>query len=316
VTVLVLTHWFDPTADHIVEELNRRSVPVFRCDVAEFPQRLTVAATLNGTWVGTLRNPTREVELREVSGVLYRRPTAFDLPDGMAEQARRWAAAEARLGFGGLLASLNTWLNHPHAIAHAEYKPVQLQVAAQCGLNVPRTLITNDPKRAQAFCEQIGEVVYKPMASNHVDQDGEPRMIYATRVPRESFGDPGIAHTAHLLQEWVEHEYAVRVAVVDGRFFATAIHSHSHAAHIDWRSDYEALTYEPAELPGDVRRGVRALMATLGLRFGALDFLVRADGTHVFLEINPNGQWAWIEHAAPAIASAIADALTEGRRDE
>jgi ATP-grasp ribosomal peptide maturase len=312
VTVLVLTRWFDPTADHVVEELNQRSVPVFRCDVAEFPQRLTVAAALNGTWAGTLRSTTREVELREVSGVLYRRPTAFDLPAGMSEQARRWATAEARLGFGGLLARLSTWLNHPHAIAHAEYKPVQLQAAAQCGLHIPRTLITNDPKQAQAFCEQVGEVVYKPMASTHIEQDGEPRMIYATRVPPEDFGDPGIAHTAHLLQEWVDHEYAVRVAVVDGRFFATAIRAHSDAAYVDWRADYGALTYEPTELPGHVSRGVRALMDRLGLRFGVLDLLVRPDGTHAFLEINPNGQWAWIEQAAPAIASAIADALTQG----
>jgi hypothetical protein len=36
----------------------------------------------------------------------------------------------------------------------------------------------------------------------------------------------------------------------------------------------------------------------------------------VYLEINPNGQWAWIEQAAPAIASAIADALTKGTPHE
>jgi ATP-grasp ribosomal peptide maturase len=316
VTVLVLTHWFDPTADHVVEELNRRDVPVFRCDAADFPQQLTVTATLDGTWAGTLRNASREVALREVSGVLYRRPTAFDMPAGMSEQTRQWATAEARLGFGGLLASLDKWLNHPQAIAHAEYKPVQLQVAAQCGLIVPPTLITNDPQQAQAFCEQIGDVIYKPMASSHVNQDGEARIIYAARVLAEDIGDPSIAHTAHLFQEWVEHDYALRVAVVDGRFFATAIYAHSTAGRVDWRSDYDALTYEPVEVPEQVCRGVRTLMNRLGLRFGALDFLVRPDGTHVYLEINPNGQWAWIEQTAPAIASAIADALTEGRPDE
>lgn len=315
-TVLVLTHWFDPTADHIVEELNQRDVPVFRCDLADFPQQLTVTAELGGTWAGTLRSSSREVALREVSGVLYRRPTAFDPPADLSEQARQWATGEARLGFGGLLTSLGKWLNHPQSIAYAEYKPVQLQAAAQCGLTVPRTLITNEPKRAQVFCEQIGEVIYKPMASSHVDHDGEARMIYATRVPPEDFGDPSIAYTAHLFQEWVEHDYAVRVAVVDGRFFATAIHAHSDAAHVDWRSDYDALAYEPVELPEHVRRGVRALMARLGLRFGALDFLVRPDGTHVYLEINPNGQWAWIDHTAPAITSAIADALAEGTSDD
>ena len=51
-------------------------------------------------------------------------------------------------------------------------------------------------------------------------------------------------------------------------------------------------------------------MTLLGLRFGAFDFLVCPDGW-VFLEVNPNGQWAWIETATGLpIASTIADALT------
>src|SRR6266851_4864116 len=43
---------------------------------------------------------------------------------------------------------------------------------------------------------------------------------------------------------------------------------------------------------------------------GALDFLVTPEGKWVFLEINPNGQWAWIEEETGLpIAAAIADAL-------
>jgi glutathione synthase/RimK-type ligase-like ATP-grasp enzyme len=53
------------------------------------------------------------------------------------------------------------------------------------------------------------------------------------------------------------------------------------------------------------------LMTALGLRFGALDFLLTPDDEWVFLEINPNGQWAFIEQATGLpIAAAIADALT------
>jgi ATP-grasp ribosomal peptide maturase len=307
--VLVVTQQFDPTADYVVEELNQRGIPVFRTDLADFPQRLSVAASLmDGTWTGTVRNPIREVELRTVTGVLFRRPRPPEVPAGMSDETRKWATAEAMYGFGGLLSSLDVWLNHPHRIGFAEYKPVQLALAAQCGLTVPRTIITNDPHRAKAFCEQVGEVIYKPLASTYI---GESEMIYATRVPREDWGDPRIAHTAHLFQEWIEHDYAVRVAAVDGRFFATAIHATSEAAHVDWRSDYAALTYEPTEVPGDVGDKARELMARLGLRFGAFDFLVRHDGTYVYLEVNPNGQWAWVD-GAPAIASAIADALTQG----
>lgn len=83
---------------------------------------------------------------------------------------------------------------------------------------------------------------------------------------------------------------------------------------VDWRSDYDALTYQVIEPPADVVQGVKNLMSTLGLRFGALDFLVTRTGEWYFLEINPNGQWAWIEQETGlAISSAIADALTTPR---
>lgn len=51
-------------------------------------------------------------------------------------------------------------------------------------------------------------------------------------------------------------------------------------------------------------------MSALGSRFGVLDFLVTPAGEWYFLEINPNGQWAWIEQETGLpISSAIADAL-------
>ena len=47
-TALVLTHAFDPSADRVVEELNRRGTPVFRCDPGrDFPTRLELDAHLD-----------------------------------------------------------------------------------------------------------------------------------------------------------------------------------------------------------------------------------------------------------------------------
>lgn len=81
---------------------------------------------------------------------------------------------------------------------------------------------------------------------------------------------------------------------------------------MDFRADYDSLTYTVIPTPEHVRSGVRRLLADLRLRFGALDFIVTPDGDWVFLEVNPNGEWAWIDELTPLIASAIADAL-EGR---
>jgi hypothetical protein len=108
---------------------------------------------------------------------------------------------------------------------------------------------------------------------------------------------------------------AVRRAptVVGQEFFAVAIHADSPQARRDWRSDYGSLRYEPVTIPDDVRVAVSALLARLDLPFGAFDFVVTPECQWVFLEVNPNGQWGWIEdQTGLPITIAIADHLTAG----
>jgi hypothetical protein len=52
---------------------------------------------------------------------------------------------------------------------------------------------------------------------------------------------------------------------------------------------------EAIDLPADVRRRIRKLMSRLGLVYGAIDLRLTSDGQHVFLEINPAGQWLFVE---------------------
>jgi ATP-grasp ribosomal peptide maturase len=311
---LVLTHPFDPTADYVVSELNRRGAPVFRCDPGEFPKRLTLAARIGADatrWTGTVRLPERAVSLAEVGCAYYRRPTAFDLTAGMNDQVRRWSAAEARMGVGGVFSALPNWLNHPSSIAAAEYKPVQLAYAAACGLPVPATLITNDRDEAAAFLNHVGHAVYKPLTPADLIDGDAHRVVFTVPIAITDL-DESIELTAHLIQTRVNKHYEVRLTVVDDVFFAARIDAATEAARLDWRADYDALSYTPLmQIPDPVRRGVCALMERLRLRFGAFDFAVDNDQTWWFLEVNPNGQWAWIEdETGLPIAAAIADALT------
>jgi ATP-grasp ribosomal peptide maturase len=310
-TVLIITQWFDPTADYVVEELNNRAVELFRVDAAEFPQQLTFSAGLTDDgWSGALRTPRRRLPLENVCGIYYRRPASFVFPEGMSSPEQRWAHAEARLGFGGLLSALPHWMNHPFQIAQAGYKPSQLRMARRAGLLVPRTIVTNDPGAVHQFAESVGKVIYKPFSAGGISEAGKHKTIYAAIVSKDECNDPSIRLTAHLFQEWIEHDHAVRLTVVGSQFFAAAIYSNSPASYVDWRSDYESLSYAVTETPDQVKCAVTSLMNMLGLRFGALDFLVTLEGEWVFLEINPNGQWAWIEeNTGLPIASAIADIL-------
>ncbi|WP_405360835.1 ATP-grasp ribosomal peptide maturase [Kitasatospora sp. NBC_00085] len=311
--VLVLTGAFDPTADLVIEELNRRVVPVFRADTAWFPSRLALAADLDGTgWRGTLATDRRTLDLATVRAVYYRRPTPCEFPESMPREARAVAMAEARRGFGGLLSALPArWLPPPGRAADAEYKPLQLRVAAECGLRVPRTLITNSPVEAAAFAERIGTpVVYKPFTPIRGTVDGQSVAVYAGLLRPDDAGHPSIATTAHLFQEWVPKAHEVRLTVVGRRLFAAQIHAGSAAARVDWRSDYDSLTYRVCEPPAHVAAGVHRVLDQLGLPYGAFDFVVTPSGDWTFLEVNPNGQYGFIEQATGLpITAAICDYL-------
>ncbi|MEU5235581.1 ATP-grasp ribosomal peptide maturase [Streptomyces lydicus] len=311
--VLILAGRFDPTCDLVVEELNRRAVPVFRADMAEFPLRLRLAASLSGNrWHGTLNNDRRTLDLASVRSVYYRRPTRPKFPEQMTAAARKVAETEARWGFGGLLTALPCrWLPPPGRAADAEYKPLQLRVAADVGLSVPRSLITNDPDAAKDFAGSLdGPLVYKPFFHVRGTVHGQTAAVYASIVAPDALPHAGIATTAHLFQEWVPKAYEVRLTAVAGQIFAAEIHAESDAGHIDWRSDYGSHTYRVCDPPPETAAGVLRMLDRLGLPYGAFDFVVTPGGEWCFLEVNPSGQYGFIEQATGLpITAAICDYL-------
>jgi ATP-grasp ribosomal peptide maturase len=311
-TVLVVTEQFDVTADHVMLALEERKVPVFRFDAAEFPQSLTMSVRLDQNQSGILRTPTREISFDEVGAVYWRRPSIYQLSPTLNAEDAAWAAREARFGMGGVLAAMPVWLNHPAHIARAEYKPVQFAAARAARLALPPTLVTNDVHTVRQFANEVGSIVYKPLSGVHYKHAAGRDFIYTQRVDVEFLEAESIGITACLFQQWVEKDYEVRLVAVDDRCFSARIDSSSERGRRDWRADYDSLTYSPIPTPDRVRVAVGKLISALGLRFGAVDFVVTSAGDWIFLEINPNGQWAWINDLTPLIANAIADAL-EGR---
>jgi len=313
-TVLVLTGRSDITADAVVDELTRRRAKVIRYDTADFPLSSKIAVTLGSQgWQGTLSGD-HPIELETISSVWWRRPGEFSIPTDWPDEARAFAASEGRVGVLGVLGSLPArWINHPARDSAANYKPVQLAVAARAGLEVPRTTITSDLKQVLAF---IGdeEMIYKGLSGGVLTPDLRHRYIPTTLL-RAADLDEAVAGTAHLIQERVPKAFEVRLTVIGDRMFPVAIHAGSEAGKLDWRTDYASLTYERLEVPVDVEQGVRLLMDELGLFYGALDFAVTPDGRWVFFEVNPNGQWHWLAvKAGIPMVEAMADALQ--RKDQ
>lgn len=312
--MLVVTALEDVTADWVIEELNARAIRVARVDPADiglslmFDARITAQAA---RWSGSLRTTTRDVDLLEVGSVYYRRPGRWRF-DHLPAQQQDFAAGEARHGLGGVLYNLDgaLYVNHPAAVTRADFKPGQLQTAAQLGLMIPPTLITNDIDAARKFATEHGQVIYKTFRGLPTGDADQAGAIWAQRVDPAMF-DNSMTVTAQLFQAEVPKTSDVRVTAIGGRVFAQRITAPGHV--LDWRQgDWDQLTHTPAEVPPSVTTAMHRYLASYDLAFGCFDFALTGDADDarnwVFIECNPNGQWAWLPDA-DQIASAFADVL-------
>ncbi|MDT8915779.1 MvdC/MvdD family ATP grasp protein [Amycolatopsis sp. PS_44_ISF1] len=296
-------------------ELDKRGVRWEQLNTADFPVASRLAATLTSdaqNWRGSLRDNVNTLALDQITSIYYGKPTEFEMPAGMSGPELRFSRAQARVGLGGILASLPVrWFSHPSAIADAAYKPRQLTLFKRAGLVIPPTLITNDAQAVRAFAESVGDLIVKPLAEPIVYESGGEALVYTRRVgPAELDSLHGVELTAHLFQQWQAKSYEARVTVVGDRIFAVTIHVDSENGLVDWRSDYDSHTYNVIQVPEQVRTGILRYLKISGLAFGAFDFVIRPDESWVALEANATGAWGWLAEACDLpIASAIADEL-------
>ncbi|GGW52309.1 ATP-grasp ribosomal peptide maturase [Streptomyces griseoloalbus] len=314
-TVLVATEANDTTADMVITHLNRLGVRVARFNPADIGASLTVSArfgTCPALEAGQLRTSSRTVRLDRIRSVYWRRPVwpAFDSLPGVDAQH---AAAQVRYGLGGILYSLRTcvWVNHPLRNAAADYKPAQLALARHMGLTVPPTLVTNDPQEARRFIREHKQVIHKTLRWTPYERDGLSLTSWAEPVDAEDLDDT-VRVVPHLFQARVDKAADLRVLVVGRRVFAVRIDSDL----LDWRKDYGALTYSVVDLPDRLENALLAYLDHLGLVSGSFDLALDRDGEPHWLELNPNGQWGWLEEKTGLeMSAAFADLLAGGEPD-
>jgi hypothetical protein len=101
-----------------------------------------------------------------------------------------------------------------------------------------------------------------------------------------------------LVQSHVEARADVTVVFVRGALFPFELQRNFTDRSIDWR----AVSLDPGfprwsrhDLPAPVADSIRQYMARLSLDYGRLDFLCRHDGGYAFLEVNPHGEWGWLD---------------------
>jgi glutathione synthase/RimK-type ligase-like ATP-grasp enzyme len=212
------------------------------------------------------------------------------------------------------------WINDLRRDREAENKLRQLRVATKVGLIIPRTLTTNDPEQARAFFKELGgNMVAKLLRPLSISMGEAPVFVYTNDVREQDLADAEmLRHSPMVFQERIPKAIELRIAYVDGNCFAGAIDaSRSLKGQTDWRlSSPEECPWLAAEVPEDIQARLRALMRKLGLSYGAIDMIKTPDQEHVFLEVNPGGEWGMLERdLGLPISEALADALLKPSGD-
>jgi len=277
-------------------------------DTSRFPAEtaLTTYQEPGGPWRAEWVSEGRATDLADVGVLWWRRPQPFRLHEEVTgAQDRGFAHGECAAAIAGLWSCLSTeWINDPDRDEAASRKMWQLQVAAELGLRVPSTCMTNSPQRARDFVAgQDSTVIFKSFSAT-------PQTWRETRPVRDC--DLELMDTVRfapvIFQEFIPGGLDVRVTVVGDRVFPAEIRAGESGYEYDFRVDTAHAPIRVHPLPEFVQQRVLRLMRRLGLHYGAIDLRRTPDGDYVFLEVNPAGQWLFVEIAT---GQPISDTLAQ-----
>lgn len=302
--LLIITNRADLASDFLILRLRERCIPFVRFNTEDFPSRASVRIdneTRKWRWAIELRGTWHEdVEFR---GVYLRHPEVAPCEE-VADEHRAFAQAEVAETLRSLWRIIpdHLWLNAPGRVWLASNKLLQLSVAGDLGLRVPQTLIGNAANaiRKVANGRPKGELVVKAVKHGFVEADGCTLLAGTQAFDLKDLEVEGVSKTLPLqIQRRIRKRSDIRVVVVNGDVFATRIlPAENSRSHIDWRLDQlrgADLLHQPFTLPEDVEALCRDLPTRFGLRYSSIDLIEDHRGHFWFLELNPNGQWAWIE---------------------
>lgn len=315
--VALVTTASDLAADLVILYFKRRGIPFLRINQEDFPRRFSVC------WPGIAGQgeivfPNATIAVADIGSGWFRHP--IEKLAGSAEGGHPVADFVARESTGFLSGFWETtpwfWMSQPSRVAYASNKLVQLAQARRFDLRIPKTLITNSPDSAREFVRRR-PCIAKAVVGGGFPDGGARSAIYTNPVASGDLTvDDAIQASPVIFQERIPNAFDLRVTVVGKHTFATKISIRDKADEADWRAvDPARLSHQRYRLPPTLEASALALTESFGLTFAALDFVVTPDGDCFFLELNPSGQWGWLEEATgDPITEAIGNVLASGLR--
>jgi len=288
----------DPHIKGICEELKAMKQNHFVLDNLSHSDVFSVDFK-QGQYVSEINCRETKINLSNVKSIWNTSPLRVSISNDLNDDSKPFVKAEWTEGIHSLWYSIKTkWVNHPDSIMSSVNRVNQLENASKLGLLTPRTLVTNSPEKFEAFYNEFdGEIIAKTLHSS--EGLPEDKMIFTTKITKKDLERKNeLRYAPSMFQEYVKKKTEFRVTIVGNTIRAAEIYSQmSSKTKHDWRQydDFQRTPYKEATLPSDISKKLLKLMKLMKLEFGAADLIRTPDDEYVFLEINPNGRWWWIQ---------------------
>jgi glutathione synthase/RimK-type ligase-like ATP-grasp enzyme len=235
--------------------------------------------------------------------VWIRRPEQPKTNPKTAPEDMKFAIGEYKWFYPSLMYLLETLpvrvVNKYSASRFINNKSVQLLLARACGMNVPRTLMSNSPQAVHDYFERNpGRTICKGFFP-HIWQKGSPGSIAVTEtfeLTRDMLPtDEVLTYAPAIYQEMVVKQFDVRMVLLGTAVYSYSLHNAKQA--IDWRQDVGQghVKVDAVATPPDVEQAVLAFARQSGIAYGSFDFAVDNQGSWWFLEVNEGGQFLWLD---------------------
>jgi glutathione synthase/RimK-type ligase-like ATP-grasp enzyme len=300
--VLMLTSSYDPEANLVGIGLRNRGIDYVRLNIDDVPCQARVSYSIGQDTDLAIEFTLRKY-LYKPSGISVVWLRHFDIKEkdfGMREPGRTFSYQQWNHALEILQRNVAyKWINSPQATSQANDRAHQLSVAKATGFDIPDTLITNDPDAARDFYHSHnGEIVIKGLLDHSVIVQDKMYSMFTRRIREEDLSMLNdLIYAPCILQEQVFGRSELRITVVGDNIFAAELAPGPTVkrygnVHLAVSRD---LWIRTINLPDMIRIRCVELINSLGLRYGAIDF-IRDDDEHlVFLEVNATGDWYWIE---------------------
>ncbi|MDP3956444.1 MAG: hypothetical protein Q8P97_00425 [bacterium] len=300
--VLIVTNEDDPHVDYLMPMIEAEGVEYFRFNTETFPTLIDASIAITNKKIeGVIKDSFgRSLTLDQIVSVWYRRPMDARPDQGIsAETSRDFVIKESREFTESLWFQIDSlWVNHPYKLRKASRKIQQLKVARQVGWEIPLTLVSNDIAEVRQFVEKNSEVVVKTLFNQFV-VSGEEYKSFFTHALNSADGARlrDVKLCPCIFQETVRKTLELRITVIGNEVFAAALDTQkSPRAKDDWRrAANERIPCEEFKLPAEISEKSLAIVRAFDLYFASMDVILTPEGRYVFLDLNPNGQWLWVE---------------------